>query len=222
MKNAILPVLGAVAALAMISTSAYADRWSFVPHLQFPAYHEEYYDLLTPQQRSELDVYLDYEEREPCQKYRTPPAGFYRDACDLMYRYPASLARTTPVMARGMSVQNADRRNVLAAYKITFDFDRSSLDSGADSVLDQVAREIKKFNPREVTISGHADSSGSSAYNMALSQRRADSVSTALNDRGITNRVIDSTAYGEGVLAVETGDGVALLDNRRVTIEFLK
>jgi outer membrane protein OmpA-like peptidoglycan-associated protein len=219
MKNAILPVLGAVAALAMVSTSAYADRWSFVPHLQYPAYQEEYDDLLTHQQRSELDVYLDYEEREPCQKYRIPPSGFYRDACDLKYYYPESI---TPVMARGMAVENADRRNVLATYKITFDFDRASLDSGASRVLDQVAREIKQFNPREVTISGHADSSGPSAYNMALSQRRADGVSMALNDRGIANRVIDSTAYGEGVLAVETGDGVALLENRRVTIEFLK
>jgi hypothetical protein len=59
-KHHILPALCAAASLGMISSSAYADRWSFIPHLQYPAYQEDYYELLDPQSKIEMDADLGH------------------------------------------------------------------------------------------------------------------------------------------------------------------
>ncbi|MBU0859490.1 MAG: OmpA family protein, partial [Alphaproteobacteria bacterium] len=79
-----------------------------------------------------------------------------------------------------------------------------------------------RYNPREVTVAGHADKSGASDYNIALSERRAQAVSKVLTERGVANRVITQEAYGEAQPAVDTPDGVKLRENRRVVVEFLK
>ena len=52
---------------------------------------------------------------------------------------------------------------------------------------DSIANEITKYNPNEVVVSGYTDSHGAADYNIALSQRRADAVSSVLNARGVAN-----------------------------------
>ncbi|MCH2396367.1 OmpA family protein, partial [Oceanibaculum sp.] len=67
---------------------------------------------------------------------------------------------------------------------------------------------------------GHADRSGPAADNMALSQRRASSVQTALTADGVTAGQISSEARGETDPLVPTADGVREPQNRRVEIIF--
>ena len=73
---------------------------------------------------------------------------------------------------------------------------------------------------RPVTLAGHADRSGSDAYNVGLSQRRANNVRSYLAGRGVPDGSITTEAFGESRPLVDTADGVREPQNRRVEITF--
>lgn len=181
------------------------------------AYEAKYVALLSPEQKMVLTNYLNYEEREPCQNYRVLPQNFYLEGCTLQYNFPQSAVQDDYIHAEGL--KNA---NVLASYNINFAFDSSAMDATSLSTLDLIAVDIKRFNPREVVVSGHTDTAGTSRYNLMLSQRRANATSRELDMRGVANRTINKMAFGEEQLAIATNDGIALRENRRVIIQFLK
>ena len=198
-------VLAAVSGASTVQAHAKTDwQGGQTPH-HLLAY-EDYLDMLNAEQRFDLHHYMQYEyHREPCQNYREVPRGFVRKDCNLYYKS----AKPAP-------------SEIVRTYKVYFDFDESGLRPDARDTLDKVARQIKRYDPREVTVSGHADRAGPSDYNVALSQRRAMEVSEALTARGIENRIIDPEARGESAPAVPTEDGVRLQENRRVVIDFRK
>jgi len=78
----------------------------------------------------------------------------------------------------------------LANYDIHFAFDSDSLDMAANSSIANVASQIKNHNPSEVIVTGHTDTAGPKDYNEKLSMRRANTVSGALTQMGVKNRVI--------------------------------
>ncbi len=67
-------------------------------------------------------------------------------------------------------------------------------------------------------MAGHADRSGSDAYNLRLSQRRADAVAAELVRQGVNRNDIGIQAFGESRPLVPTADGVREPQNRRVEI----
>lgn len=202
-----LTLCGAVAVLGLLSVSANAEGWKHTP--RYSGYHPQYEGMLSMKQKRDLRNYLQYEQREPCQNYKALPMDFYRDECDLLYRYPSMGSASL-------------ERIVLASYVVEFAFDSASIEERSEPVLAKIAHEINKYHPRDVTVSGYTDSHGAAGYNVALSQRRADSVSQVLSARGVPNRTLGSQAFGETNQAVHTQDGVALRANRRVIVEFLK
>lgn len=173
---------------------------------------------LPADEKLEVREYLNYEQREPCQFYQPLPQGFMQKGCHIIPEQPPVLqAQSTPVQA-----QRAVKREVLADYEVHFGFDNAAIEPAAGDILDKVADDIKRHHPGEVTVAGHADRSGPSDYNVALSQKRAQAVSDALTSRGVTHRVLDEEAHGENDPKIPTPDGTKLRENRRVEIEFLK
>ncbi|TIX49363.1 OmpA family protein, partial [Alteraurantiacibacter aquimixticola] len=71
-----------------------------------------------------------------------------------------------------------------------------------------------------IMLAGHADRSGSTTYNVGLSERRNESVQGYLTARGIPQARISSEAFGESMPRVPTADGVRELQNRRVEITY--
>ena len=181
-------------------------------HLVEEEPYEPYAEALPGDEKQELREYLDYETREPCQFYQPIPQGFVREGCQLVRVEPRKVAVKKQVAVN----------NVIEDYEIHFAFDSAAIEPAAGNVIDQIASEIRQYNPREVTVEGHTDKAGSSDYNIALSERRAEAVSEALSDRGVENRVLDKKAMGENDPAVNTQDGVKLRENRRVVVEFRK
>lgn len=158
--------------------------------------------------------FLEYNEhREQCQNYRLPPPGYVMVGCDV-YRAGSKTQTTTTIQTRRHLLP------IVSSYTIYFDFNKSNVRESEKDTLDRVAREIDKYNPTQVTVSGFADRSGSADYNQKLSEKRAQSVAKALMSQGIESEVIDKEAYGEFELAVPTADGVKLQENRRVVIDF--
>lgn len=106
------------------------------------------------------------------------------------------------------------------AFIIFFDFDSSSLTSVSKAVSAAIADAHKSHPEALITLEGHTDSSGSVAYNQALSERRVEAVRGELRNLGVNGAKIYGTASGEGDLAVATDDNVKEPRNRRVVVTF--
>jgi outer membrane protein OmpA-like peptidoglycan-associated protein len=101
---------------------------------------------------------------------------------------------------------------------VTFQTNSSDLNPQFFGVLDSVALVLKEFDKTVIQVVGHTDSTGSAEYNQALSERRASTVATYINTRGIDAQRI--LAFGRGlsqpIADNATAEGRAM--NRRVEL----
>jgi hypothetical protein len=104
-------------------------------------------------------------------------------------------------------------------YLVFFEFDRATLTSDARSVVAEAAQEFQRTGAAVITLGGHADRSGSEAYNRRLSERRVEAVRRELVRLGVRDDAIGAAALGETDPLVPTADGVREARNRRVEIE---
>ncbi|MCW9714985.1 OmpA family protein [Avibacterium avium] len=104
-----------------------------------------------------------------------------------------------------------------------FDFNKDTLSAKGLEVVDNVAAQLKTAGAKDVKVAGYTDRLGSDAYNLKLSQRRADRVKARLIQQGVTAN-IEAVGYGKAnpVKACNDVTGQALKDclrdNRRVEI----
>jgi hypothetical protein len=103
-------------------------------------------------------------------------------------------------------------------FVVLFALDQATLDSEALAVVAAAAAEFRRTGSARISVRGHTDTSGSSAYNQALSERRERAVARELVNQGVPAGAITSEALGETDLAVPTPDGVVEAANRRVEI----
>jgi OOP family OmpA-OmpF porin len=104
-------------------------------------------------------------------------------------------------------------------FMLFFGNDQATLTPDGDVVVHEAVGAAKGSpNNTRITVAGHADTSGNSAYNQALSQRRAAAVKEALIRQGINEAAISVVGRGEQELLVSTQDGVREPKNRRVEI----
>ena len=104
------------------------------------------------------------------------------------------------------------------SFMVFFDWDRSNLSQQALNTIKQAADAFRQKGNARITATGHTDTSGPEAYNMALSLRRANAVKDALVREGVPAQAISVVGRGEQGLLVQTGDGVREPQNRRVEI----
>ena len=103
-------------------------------------------------------------------------------------------------------------------YLVFFDWDRADLTARARQVIAEAASNAAKIQYTRIEVAGNADRSGTPAYNVGLSRRRAESVAGELVRLGISRQVIDIQAYGDTRPLVPTAAGVREPQNRRVEI----
>ena len=103
-----------------------------------------------------------------------------------------------------------------ASFMVFFDWDSTKLNNQSMTVIGQAATAFKSRNGTGITATGHTDTSGGDAYNMALSLRRANVVKDALVQNGVPAGAINAVGVGKAGLLVQTGDGVREPQNRRV------
>lgn len=107
-------------------------------------------------------------------------------------------------------------------FMVHFGFDSAEITPEAARIIDEAAATARDVAPVQLVLRGHADTAGPDEYNQRLSERRAEAVRQALIQRGINGNEItfDTQGYGESRPEVQTGDGVAEPQNRRVEIVF--
>lgn len=127
--------------------------------------------------------------------------------------------RPTPASATDTPAPAAQRPTPpVVSYLVFFEFDRADLSARARDILAEAASSIRRANVTRIEVNGHADRSGTPAYNQALSMRRAEAVAADLVARGVPRETIAIRAFGETRPLVQTADGVAEPQNRRVEI----
>jgi outer membrane protein OmpA-like peptidoglycan-associated protein len=105
-------------------------------------------------------------------------------------------------------------------YIVFFDWDQSDITPEAAAVLNSAITAYGDCGTAAIMLAGHADRSGSTTYNVGLSERRNASVTDYLTNRGIPVARISSEAFGESMPRVPTADGVRELQNRRVEVMY--
>lgn len=112
------------------------------------------------------------------------------------------------------------REGMLAKRTVHFEFDSSTVLSEDKPILDAHAHFLAEHRELKVLLEGNTDSRGSREYNIALGERRADSVANYLKLQGVNANQIRTISYGKEK-PVALGDSEdAYRQNRRVDIVY--
>jgi outer membrane protein OmpA-like peptidoglycan-associated protein len=120
-----------------------------------------------------------------------------------------------------MQAKQTERGMVLTlGSNVLFDTGSDVLKPGADDALNRVAQFLQGQSNVKLRIEGHTDSRGSSSYNEALSQRRADAVYRALVRRGVDSARIQALGRGMELPVASNDTAEGRQQNRRVELIF--
>lgn len=109
----------------------------------------------------------------------------------------------------------SDSGNIPGLKTVNFELDKSSLNESARGQLADNAKWIKEHPNLTIQIEGHCDNRGSVEYNLALGERRAQSVKNYLTNLGVDGKRLTIISYGEEK-PVATGDTESVFaQNRR-------
>jgi len=117
-----------------------------------------------------------------------------------------------------MHAEATDRGLVLTLGDVLFTSGQADLKVGATSNLNKLVVFLNKYPERNIMIVGHTDNQGSDAYNMDLSQRRADSVRVYLTELGIESQRIAAQGMGEQQPVGDNASESGRMQNRRVEV----
>lgn len=117
--------------------------------------------------------------------------------------------------------QAADlKASLMNQNTVYFDFDRSTVKSDFLPVLKKHA-EFLVANPNQtIVIEGHGDQRGTPDYNIALGERRAESVESYFRNAGVRASQVTVVSYGEEKPAVMGASEYAMAQNRRGVVVY--
>jgi peptidoglycan-associated lipoprotein len=104
---------------------------------------------------------------------------------------------------------------------IYFGFDSIEIARDYNEMLQKVADYMRLYNHQSLAIEGNTDDRGTSEYNLALGQRRAEAVSRALQILGVPNQRMEAVSNGEEKQRNKMGDEAARAENRRADLFFV-
>ncbi|WP_239495363.1 OmpA family protein [Salinicola halophilus] len=138
-----------------------------------------------------IGAYMDKQERELRNRLDGTGIGVERQGNDLILNMPSS---------------------------VTFDTDSSDLQTPARQALNDVNAVLRAYPETRITVAGYTDSTGAESYNQTLSERRAQSVATYLEQGSVQASRIDTIGYGERNPVASNDTDAGRAQNRRVEI----
>lgn len=84
-----------------------------------------------------------------------------------------------------------------ATNSIYFDFDQSNVKDSFRPILESTAKYMKEHTDNAIILQGNSDERGSSEYNLALGNRRAESAKKILSVLGVNNKNIEIVSFGK-------------------------
>jgi peptidoglycan-associated lipoprotein len=103
---------------------------------------------------------------------------------------------------------------------VYFDHDSFIVKPEFQGLVETHAQHIKSLPKSNVAIEGHTDDTGGREYNLALGQKRAESVRNALSLLGVSDSQIEAVSYGKEKPAALGNDEVSRAKNRRAELSY--
>lgn len=138
-----------------------------------------------------IGYYMDQQEKELTQRLRASGVSVTRVGNDIILNMPGN---------------------------VTFDTNSADINARFFEVLNSVAIVLKEYEKTLIDVTGHTDSTGSAAYNMELSQRRAQSVGSYLIGQGVDSRRFYIVGAGLTQPIADNSTAAGREQNRRVEI----
>ncbi|MBI5451646.1 MAG: OmpA family protein [Gammaproteobacteria bacterium] len=138
--------------------------------------------------------------------------GYYMDTQEAKLRQ--KLEGTGVGVAR-----NGDNIDLIMPGDITFATNSYGLNPEFFEVLDSVALVLKEYKSTLVTVIGHTDSTGGDQLNQTLSEKRAMTVASYLQTKGVVNERLAASGMGEKQPVASNDSAAGRAKNRRVEIK---
>jgi outer membrane protein OmpA-like peptidoglycan-associated protein len=101
---------------------------------------------------------------------------------------------------------------------VNFDFDKATIRQEDLPNIDKDVATLEQWGKVNIEVAGHTDSRGSDAYNIKLSQRRAEAVRDYLISKGIAADRLSAKGYGESQPVADNATDEGRFKNRRVEL----
>lgn len=129
----------------------------------------------------------------------------------------AAQSSVAAVVGGKASAQGAAPAGVNVVY---FDYDSFTLKPEARAVLERNAAHLQSNKQFKVQLEGHTDDRGGREYNLALGQKRAETVRRALTLLGVSDAQVEAVSFGKEKPAASGADEATYAKNRRVEIKY--
>ena len=130
-------------------------------------------------------------------------------------------ASTSSVSQSVVSVNPlTDPNNILSKRSVYFDFDKYNIKAEYKPLISAHAEYLKTHPSANVSLEGNADERGSREYNLALGQKRAVSVKSALSILGIDEKRVETVSYGKERANTECNDESCWQKDRHADIKY--
>lgn len=116
-----------------------------------------------------------------------------------------------------------DPKNAISTERsVYFDFDKAVLKPEFNALVERQGKYLSANPALAVRVEGNTDERGSAEYNLALGQKRAESVVKALKVFGVTDKQLEAVSWGEEKPLVAGKGEAAWSQNRRADIQYPK
>lgn len=135
---------------------------------------------------------------------------FYSDHFEL-----AQMATVDKPFLRTVHLSPIETQESIVLKNVFFDFNKADLNPASRLELDKLVHLLRQNKNLKAEISGHTDNVGSSEYNLALSQKRAEAVVRYLVEQGIDPGRLTARGYGDTKPVADNTTEAGRAENRR-------
>ena len=132
----------------------------------------------------------------------------------------AARAETNPNLNPNLNPILKDSNNILSKRSVYFDYDSFVVKNEYRATVQAHAQYLRDNAAAKVLLQGNADERGSREYNLALGQKRADSVRSAMTLSGAKDSQIEAVSLGEEKPRATGHDEASWAENRRTDIRY--
>ena len=138
---------------------------------------------------------------------------------------PPVLAQAAPPVAEAPDQNKADDtaelKRILSGPIAHFEFDQAQLTAESRQKLQTLAAALKAHPAARIRVAGNCDELGTTEYNLALGQRRAEVARKYLVELGVADSRVETISYGEERPVAPGHDADSHAQNRRDDVELL-
>jgi peptidoglycan-associated lipoprotein len=138
---------------------------------------------------------------------------------------PPVVAQAAPPVAEAPDKDKADDtaelKRILSGPIAHFEFDQAQLTAESRQKLQTLATAMKAHPAARIRVAGNCDELGTTEYNLALGQRRAEVARKYLVELGVTDSRVETISYGEERPVASGHDAESHAQNRRDDVELL-